>query len=154
MQKEKCLNLSNFYHSVTKKRSRPEILPGKIENVFSPEGLALALDDLGGPRTETKLTKRSVSLKRVITAALIDTAEPSLCVERASTGAASASAPHGRPLLRIIIYSSHKVSKLFLLAILGIRSTSEQASSKIYKVLYNLCNENEGIIYGRLYSSM
>jgi len=46
-----------------------EILRGKLE-ILSAPGPALALDDLGDPRTDTKFTKWSVCLKRLRTAAL------------------------------------------------------------------------------------
>ena len=36
--------------------------------IVSPPGLAMALDDHGGPRTEKKFTKWSVSVKRLRTA--------------------------------------------------------------------------------------
>ena len=57
---------------MTKREGRSEILRGKIEN-FSAPGPALALNGLGGQRTETKFTKWSVSLKRLRTTALLNT---------------------------------------------------------------------------------
>jgi len=45
-------------------------LRGKLKKFPAP-GPTLALDGLGGPRTETKFTKWSVSLKMLRTAALV-----------------------------------------------------------------------------------
>jgi len=56
----------------TKNRSSGIFLRGKLK-ILSPPGSALGLDGLSGPRTETKFTKWSVSLKRLRTAGLIYT---------------------------------------------------------------------------------
>jgi len=52
---------------LTKNKGRPEILRGKFKNVYPP-GPVLVLGSVGGPRTETKFTKWSASLKRLKTA--------------------------------------------------------------------------------------